>query len=56
MKERLESIEAHLQNIDHALQLYISDPVSLQDVVGRQIEDIKSEIDALKRESRESTN
>lgn len=48
--DRLEAIEGYLENIDHALQLY-SDPYDIRDVVARQLEWIKDELKAIRKES-----
>ena len=49
-QDRLEAIEEYLEKIDHALQLY-SDPYDIRDVVARQLEWIKDELKAIRKES-----
>ena len=49
-QDRLEAIEEYLEKIDHALKLY-SDPYDIRDVVARQLEWIKDELKAIRKES-----
>lgn len=53
-KKRFEDIDQYLLNIDHALQL-ITDIYDLREVVGRQIDYIKDELNHLKKEKKNET-